>query len=208
MGTSEKPVAMKVAVWFDRPRDCLCVADRLDAPRAYKAKALRDGVIVEIDKQFQPGDPIPDEFVIRVPLLYGEEFVEAVFQMASTGSDFCKIMDGVQRLLDKRAVDAIEISENLRAELEKRSGGGAVGWNQNQLSVKANEHIKLREVAKRAAKIFEKARSSALEDRPGRQIADDLIAGIGDLKDWMIDQRLYEPGKIPFAHPEEAGEGA
>ncbi len=183
---------MKVAVWFDRPRDSLCFADRLDAEREYTAK---DGST----KKFKPGDPIPDEFVVRIPLLYGEEAMEAIFQAASEGSDFCKIMDGVQRLLDKRVVNAIEIAENLRAELSKRSGGGAVGWMRNQVTVKADEFLRKTELHQKLVALFEKARVMAEQDAPGRLIGDELIQGIGDLKEWMMENRLYGPGQVPGA---------
>lgn len=199
---NEKPkkndVKMSVAVWFDRTRDCLCVADRLNIPRTYTVNRLGpEGGIISENRQYEPGEAIPDEFTIRIPLLYGEEFVEAVFQMANTGSDFCKIMDGVQRLLDKRAVSAIEIAENLRAEQSKRSGGGAVGWNMNQLSVKADEFIKARELRIKLCEWLNAVDRE--EDDAGRIF-------LANVRDFMMEKGLYEPGQVPRTDPEETGE--
>lgn len=103
-----KDARARVIVWFDRPRDELCFASRLD-------ERIKEGML------------IPEECIVRIPLKDGEDFIEAVINAALTdtaaGADFVKVMDGVQRLLDERAAVALSLAERVRLEMEKRSGG-------------------------------------------------------------------------------------
>lgn len=117
---------IRVMVWFDRPRDCLCFADRMD----------------EIEKDHA----IPDDRTIRIPLIDCEDFLSAVMNASREKEDFGKIMDGIQVLLDGRAAKAIQLSERLRLEWSKRAGGGVVAKNLNEVVVRADEWIRLQEL--------------------------------------------------------------
>ena len=111
---------IKVAVWFDRPRDCLCFADRLN-------------------ERWKDGQPVPDDAVVRIPLSDGEEFIDALINKASAGDDLSKILHGVQDLLDRRAAQAVGLSERLRSERRRLSGGGAVDSNAQGVTVAMHE---------------------------------------------------------------------
>lgn len=124
----KKPEGAKIAVWFDRPRDCLCFANKLD-------------------ERIKEGEAIPDECIIRIPLVDGEDFVEAIINSAykttlEDDSDFWKIMDGIQKLLDMRMATAIALSERLRNEWAKRSGG-VVNSASCSATIRADEFVKL-----------------------------------------------------------------
>lgn len=126
---SPSPMIERVRVWFDRPKDQLCVADRLDER------------VEEAD-----GKPIPDEVIIRIPLLESEEFVDAVFNALlarTSGADFTKAFYGVQKLLDARASHAVQLAERLRLEMGKRSGG-SVDRNTNETLVRLDVLTRLR----------------------------------------------------------------
>lgn len=94
---------MRIVVWFDRPRDCLCIADRDDG-------------------RCKEGEAIPDEAVIRVRLVEGEDFIEALFAGIRPEADFNGIIEGAQRALDMRAAQLVTAAERLRSEWRKRMG--------------------------------------------------------------------------------------
>lgn len=123
-----KDARARVIVWFDRPRDELCFASRLD-------ERIKEGML------------IPEECIVRIPLKDGEDFIEAIVNAALTdtaaGADFVKVMDGVQRLLDERAAVALSLAERVRIEMEKRSGGTAPRW-QNEVLVRLDMLARLR----------------------------------------------------------------
>jgi len=112
------PEKARVAIWFDRPSDTLCFVDRKDS-RMSEAEAA------EVEK----GVPVPDQYVVRIPLADADEFVEVVvnYCVASiiAGEDFSKVLWGVQELLDGRAAHAVSLAERLRGEMADRSGGTA-----------------------------------------------------------------------------------
>lgn len=146
---------MSVAVWFDRARDCLCFASRLQDEQEYTAY---DGKV----KKFRAGDPIPEEFIVRIPLVDGEDFVEAVMNAphAEGEEDLTKIVYGVQKLLDKRVADAISLSERLRLEWSKRVLGGLTGRNTNEVTVRADEWIKHQALREKVMEFFKDVRKS------------------------------------------------
>lgn len=113
MRTPHRPKDARVAVWFDRPSDTLCFADRLD-------KRMADA---------KEGEPIPEACVVRIPLVDAEDFVEALVNHcianAVAGEDFSKVMWGVQEILDRRVAQAASLSERLRGEMTRQSGGTA-----------------------------------------------------------------------------------
>jgi len=123
-----KDARARVIVWFDRPRDELCFASRLD-------ERIKEGML------------IPEECIVRVPLKDGEDFIEAIVNAALTdtaaGADFVKVMDGVQRLLDERAATAVSLAERVRSEMEKRSGGTVPRW-QNDVTIRLGMLTRLR----------------------------------------------------------------
>lgn len=86
---------VRIAVWFDQPRACICFADLVDI-------------------HGEPGEAITEEKIIRVPLVDGEDFIEAVINAARPEPQFRRIMDAVQALLDRRAVQAVNLAERLR----------------------------------------------------------------------------------------------
>jgi len=125
----------RVVVWFDRPLDCVCFA-------------TREGM--------EPGEMIPDEKIVKIPLLHTEGFIEALMCSAmaegfrSDPMDFDKIMYGIQKLLDTRAINAITLAERLRLERSKQAGGGVVNSINNEIIVHAKEYGKLLELLRQA----------------------------------------------------------
>lgn len=157
---------MRVAVWFDRPSDCFCFADRLD-------------------ERCKPGEPIPPEAVVRIPLKDGEDFVEAIMNHATTnaiaGEDFSKIMWGIQELLDKRASYAVGLSERLRLEMQRISGG-TVDRNNNEVLVRVNHVTRLRQLRDVVGKQSERVEAG----ETSKEDAFDLLEG------FFHDQRMAE----------------
>ncbi|HUU59118.1 MAG TPA: hypothetical protein VMZ50_06210 [Phycisphaerae bacterium] len=126
---SEPRVVERVRVWIDRPRDQICVVDRLDER------------VAEAD-----GKPIPDDCIIRIPLIEAEDFVDAVFNALVgkvDGEDFTRAFYGVQKILDRRASAAVQVAERLRLEMAKRSGG-SVDRNLNETLVPLDVLTRLR----------------------------------------------------------------
>lgn len=156
----------RVAVWFDRPSDCLCFADRLDA-------------------RCKPGEPIPPDAVVRIPLKDSEEFLEALTNHltvnAIVGEDFSKILWGVQRLLDSRAAHAINLSERVRSEIARTSGGSA-DRNQNEVVVRAETLTRLRQLRDVVGRQAERVEGG----KATKEEAFDLLA------DFFLDQRMHE----------------
>lgn len=176
-----KPPKPKVVVWFDRARDCLCIADRMDEERKVNGQVYK----------YEEGMFIPDPFIVRIPLMFGEEFIEAVFNVANTGSDFCKIMDGIQRLLDGKTANYIDLSEQLRSELAKRSGGGVVQASQRFVQVGADRFGKMHQLHRKVCELFE-----------DKDLYFDAALGmtkVEELSQWMQERGLYEPGQLPQA---------
>lgn len=157
---------MRVAVWFDRPSDCLCFADRLD-------------------ERCKPGEPIPHEAVVRIPLKDADDFVEAIMNHAATsaiaGSDFSKVMWGIQTLLDRRAGYAVGLSERLRLEMQKLSGG-TVDQNNNEVLVRTNHVTRLRQLRDVVGKQAERVEAG----ETSKENAFDLLEG------FFHDQRMHE----------------
>ena len=156
----------RIAVWFDRPSDCLCFADRLD-------------------ERCKPGEPIPPEAVVRIPLKDSDEFIEALTNHmavnAVAGEDFTKILWGVQKLLDKRATHAIELSERVRSEIAKTSGGTA-DRNNNEALVRVETLTRLRQLRD----VVGKQRERVEEGKATKEAAFDLLS------DFFLDQRMVE----------------
>lgn len=130
------PKKARVAVWFDRPSDTLCFADRKD-PRMSEAEAAEVG----------KGGSVPEQYVVRIPLADADEFVEVVVNHCVSsmvaGEDFSKVLWGVQELLDGRAAHAISLSERLRGEMAERSGGTA-SRSSREATVRAEAWQRLR----------------------------------------------------------------
>lgn len=182
----KKDKGMKIAVWFDRPRDCLCFADRLD-------EHLKDG------------EAIPDKCIIRIPLLDGEDFTEAIINTvykATTDNEatFWKIMDGIQRLLDKRTAHAISLSERLRLEWSKRSGG-VIQRMQNEVSVRADEWIKLQKLREKVGEWITKL------DAMGGAGVDESDTAFWDIAHFVKENGLDEPRDLPNPEGESARPG-
>lgn len=156
----------RIAVWFDRPSDCLCFADRLD-------------------ERCKEGEPIPPEAVVRIPLKDSEEFLEALTNHmavnAIVGEDFTKILWGVQKLLDGRAGHAIELSECVRTQIAKTSGG-TPDRNNNEIMVRAETQTRLRQMRD----VVGKQRERVDEGKATKEEAFDLLT------DFYLDQRMYE----------------
>jgi hypothetical protein len=161
---------IRVMVWFDRPRDCLCFADRVD----------------EIEKDHA----IPDERAIRIPLTDCEDFIDAVMNASGDRADFWKTMDGIQVLLDGRAAKAIQLAERLRLEWSKRSGGGAVQRNMNEVTVRADEWIRLQEMREKVVAFLGTTEGKAPE--------------LESLENWINERGLDEPGRLPKLQAEAA----
>jgi hypothetical protein len=119
----------KIGVWFDRARDEICFVNRLD-------EVCGDDP-----------DIIPDDAVVRIPLLDAEEFVEvameAMLNRSVDGADFTKIYDGIQTVLDGRATHSVQLAERFRLEMQKRSQG-VVNRNMNETLVRMDALQRLR----------------------------------------------------------------
>ena len=173
---AKRPEDAKVVVWFDRPRDCLCFANKLDA-------------------RIKEGEAIPDECIIRIPLVDGEDFVDVIINSAykttlEDDSDFWKIMDGIQKLLDQRMATAISLSERLRNEWAKRSGG-VVNAASASATIRADEFVRLT-----------KLREKVLELVSDNDVNDGTSVGLnklGDFREW-VEANFDESRDLP--HPE------
>lgn len=161
-------IVERVRVWFDRPRDQLCVVDRLDE-RAEEAD----------------GKPIPDDVIIRIPLQEAEDFVDAVFvsllDRVGEGEDFTKAFYGVQKLLDQRASQAVQLAERLRLEMGKRSGG-SVDRNVNETLVRLDAVTKLRDLRNTVAAQARRVDSGEI---PGEE-------AFGIIWDQFVETRMAE----------------
>lgn len=156
----------RVAVWFDRPSDCLCFADRLD-------------------ERCKDGEPIPPDAVVRIPLADSEEFMEVLTDYLATnavaGQDFTKILWGVQKQLDSRVAHAIALSEHVRTQIAKTSGGVA-DRNNNEVIVRAETMTRLRQLRDVVGKQQERVE----EGKATKEEAFDLLT------DFYLDQRMRE----------------
>jgi hypothetical protein len=178
----KKEESMRVAVWFDRPRDHLCFADRLD-------------------ERVKDGEAVPEDCIIRIPLLDAEDFVEAVMNAARVETNFWKIMDAVQVILDRRAKHSINLSELLRLEWGKRAGG-VIGRIQGEVSVRADEwikHQKLRE--KVLGMLSEHEKKTA--PRNGQIVIPDFP--VHELQAFVEENDLDGPGSLPSPESETPG---
>lgn len=172
-----RPQGAKIVVWFDRPRDCLCVANKLDS-------------------RVKEGEAIPDECIIRIPLVDGEDFVEAVINSAykitlEDDSDFWKIMDGIQKLLDQRAATAITLAERLRIEWAKRSGG-VVNAASCVAQMQVDEYVKLQKLREKVVALI-----SDDDVNDGTGVG---LNKLGDFREWVEENKLDESRDLP--HPE------
>jgi hypothetical protein len=126
---------------------------------------------------------IPDDKVIKIPLLHAEGFVETLMctvmaeGFRSDPMDFDKIMYGIQKLLDTRAVNAITLAERLRLERSKQAGGGVINSINSEVVVHAKEYGKMLELLKQARECVE---------------AVPLSAPAFTLRQWMDDNDLLE----------------
>lgn len=165
MGVSRQKSA-RIAVWFDRPSDCLCFADRLD-------------------ERCKDGEPIPPDAVVRIPLKDSEDFMEVLTNHltanAIAGEDFSKILWGVQRKLDSRATHAIELSERVRSEIARTSGGVA-DRNNGEALVRVETLTRLRQLRDVVGKQAERVEAG----KATKEEAFDLIS------DFFLDQRMDE----------------
>lgn len=123
------PANARIIVWFDKPRDTICIADRID-----KAQEL---------------EPIPEECIVRIPLLDGEEFFEAVFNACTANSlskdtSLREVLDGILGLLDRNAAHWANLAEIVRTEISKRSGGDPMSCRET-VSVPVDRWIKIKE---------------------------------------------------------------
>lgn len=167
---------MRIAVWFDRPRDCLCFADRLD-------------------QRCKEGEAIPDDAIIRVPLLDGEDFIEAVMNAAQTETEnFWKVMDGVQKLLDKRAEQAINLAEHLRLEWSKRADG-ITGKMSNTVAVRADEWIKNQRLRDKVLGMLADHEKKTAP-RGGQIVIPDFP--VHELQKFVEENKLDESTELPF----------
>lgn len=171
----------KIVVWFDRPRDCLCFANRLD-------------------EKIKEGDAIPDECIIRIPLIDCEDFVEVIINSAykttlEDDSDFWKIMNAIQKLLDQRATDAIVLAERLRAEWAKRSQG-VVEAMSNCAQVRVDEWIKLQNLREEVLDTLERFKPSLNSQGLDEPRAEFVLR---DLRKFVEENNLDEPRDLP--HP-------
>jgi hypothetical protein len=125
----------RVLVWFDPPSDCICFG-------------TRDGL--------EPGEALPPDKVIKIPLLHAEGFIETVMNAAMAEGfradpmDFDKIMYGVQNLLDVRATNAFTLAERLRLERSKAAGEGVINSMGKEVIVHVDEYGKLKELLRQA----------------------------------------------------------
>ena len=165
MAVSREPES-RIAVWVDRPSDSLCFADRLD-------------------ERCKEGEMIPHEAIVRIPLRDCDEFIETLMNHmvvnAIAGEDFSKILWGVQRMLDSRTTRAIELSERVRLEIEKASGGTA-SRNPSEVVVRTETLTRLRQLRDVVGKQIERAE----EGKTTKVGAFDLLEG------FYLDQRMYE----------------
>jgi hypothetical protein len=156
----------RIAVWFDRPSDCLCFADRLD-------------------ERCKDGEPIPPDAVVRIPLKDSEDFIETLTNHlavnAIVGEDFTKILWGIQKQLDSRAKHAIELSEHVRSQIIKTSGGTA-DRNNNEIVMRVETVTRLRQMRD----VVGKQRERVEEGKATKEEAFDLLTG------FFLDQRMYE----------------
>lgn len=133
------PAEAKIVVWFDHPRDCLCFSTRAG---------------------LEPGEEIPPDRIVRIPLRLGEDFIEAVMNAATSAAimgggtkDYDSVMSGVQTLLDQRMVAAIDLAEEFRKERGKAAGGGVINRANGMVAVPVSEFARLerlREAVRRA----------------------------------------------------------
>jgi len=167
-------------VWFDRPSDCICFADRLDV-------------------LCKEGEPIPQAAIIKIPLSDGEDFIEALMNSSRKEENYWKIVDGIQFVLDKKAADSIQLSERLRLEWSKESGGGIVRRNNNEIVVRADEVIKLRELRDKVREILDGYEKNNAPMDPGTRIF--------ELKKWIEESGLDEYRELPQPKDTAGGEG-
>lgn len=183
MTITREKAEMRVAVWFDRPRDCICFADRLD-------------------ERCKEGQPIPEELIIRIPLVDGEDFIEALMNAARGEANFWKIMDGVQSALDTRAAQAFQLTERLRLEWSKRSHG-VVARNMNEVIVKADSLFKLIALRDEIAKAVKWQ-----QDPSNTHNCTDDANNLAALVEWFEERGLDELAGLPEPKPEADREGA
>jgi len=123
------PASAKFVVWFDHPRDCLCFGSRAG---------------------LEEGEAIPEERIVRIPLKLGEDFIEVAMNAATSAAimgdgeaDYNSVMHGIQMLLDRRMLTAIEMADGFRSERSKAAGGGVIDQPNTMVSVNAGEYAKL-----------------------------------------------------------------
>jgi hypothetical protein len=138
----------KIGVWFDRARDELCFVNRLD--------------------ELCGDDPdiIPDDAVVRIPLIDAEEFVEvvmtAMLDRCGESDDFTKIYEAIQVVLDGRATYAVQLAERFRLEMQKRSQG-VVNRNMNEATVRLDALQRLRNLRDVVKKQRERVKEGDIE---------------------------------------------
>jgi len=114
--------------WFDRSTDCLCVFDRKERERL----------------KLKPGEPMPEEHVMRVPLKSSEVFIQAVMNSIQTGSTVAAVMRSAVMVADLEARAWLQLGEELRAEFLKRSAG--IEKAKTTVEVPAVELARLRDI--------------------------------------------------------------
>jgi hypothetical protein len=147
----------RIGVWFDRARDELCFVNRLD-------ELCGDNP-----------DVIPDEAVVRIPLIDAEEFVEvamtAMLDRCGESDDFTKVYEAIQVVLDGRATYAVGLAERFRLEMQKRSQG-VMNRNMNETLVRMDALQKLRNLRD----VVKKQRERIAEGEASPEEAFDLIS--------------------------------
>jgi hypothetical protein len=137
----EPPAWLKarIVVWFDEPSACLCIGNR---------------------SGLENGETLPPEKIIKIPWNHADTFVEAVMNSAMGESfredaeDYDRIMYGVQKTLDQRALRAFDAAEQLRIARSKAAGGGVIDSRNDLLTVHADRHGKLLELLGQVKVVF------------------------------------------------------
>jgi len=157
----------RVVVWFDHPRDCLCFATRVG---------------------LEMGEEIPPDRVVRIPLKLGEGFLDAVMNAAVSAAimgegdnDYNKVLYGVQKLLDSRMIQAIDLAETLREQRRKSSGGGVVDRINEMVAVPASEFVRL-----------ERLREAVVGRVKSVETDGDEMGIVRDLDGWLEENGFYE----------------
>lgn len=156
----------RIVVWFDESTACLCIGNR---------------------SGLENGETLPPEKIIKIPWSHADVFVEAVMNSAMGESfredaeDYDRIMYGVQKTLDQRAIRAFDAAEQLRIARSKAAGGGVIDSMNDMLTVRAERHGKLLELLGQVKGML--AQGVEIENRKGK---------VKELMTWLENSGLLE----------------